>query len=711
MALAAAAALTLMPLMLRIARTSVLLFASLCSGVTLAQTATTSPQKPSRAVESVRPLKQVKEDAARLDAMLDRSLQRRQETPLPIVDDSTFVRRAYLTIVGRIPTLAEAEAFLADQAPDKRDSLSDRLLDSAGHTSHFSNFWFDQLRVKSRQQNLSGEPFAHFVRESVHQDKPYDQFVREMLAAEGPGHRQGNGATGMLLRDMNMPHDAMANALRLFLGTRMECAQCHNHPFDHWTQKEFFEMAAFFGGIRYRDENALPNLVGLRTELAAAPERVRQQAQNLVRRMNQGLDGTGNGVEKLPADYKYDDAKPGSPVMADTIFGSQVKLKYPDGKKAATPRERPRDRQRGGNAAPEVGSRRSLGEWMTSKKNPQFAKVIANRMWARTFGAGLVDPIDDWKKDTAAVHPELMGAIEKLMLELDFDLRQFERVLVHTQLFQRQTPTADATAGEAFTFRGPVLRRMTAEQMWDSLLTLVFADIDERLRSPDEQAKPVYQQFDSLTKADAKELIAMVEERRGAAMPPRQADQKQKEEMRQQLASDKELQQKAQPLLRELSQARRDGDQRKVAKIADELERLGLPLGQRAGRGREGDLVRASDLQQPAPANHLLRQFGQSDRETVDGASAAATVPQVLTLLNGFLDQRVLEGQSALRADLETAPNGERRVRIAFLTTLNREPSAEEAQDWRKSIAIHGEAVIKDLVWVLCNSNEFRFVR
>lgn len=694
----------------RLTRASAFLFVSLGSGIAVAQTAVASPQRPARGVESVRPLSRVLEDAARLDALLERGLQRRQETPLGLVDDATFVRRAHLSIVGRIPSLDETERFLADQAADKRDLLVDRLLDSAGRTSHFANFWFDQLRVKSRQQNLSGEPFAHFIRLSIQQDKPFDQFVQDMLTAHGPANQKDNGATGMLLRDTNMPHDAMANALRLFLGTRMECAQCHNHPFDHWTQKEFFEMAAFFGGIRYRDENALPNLVGLRTELAQAPERVRQQALNLVRRMNQGLEGTGNGVEKLPGDYKYDDARPGTPILANTIFGAEVKLKYPEAKKAAG-RGQARDRQRGRNDAPEVDSRQSLAEWMTSKKNPQFAKVIANRMWARTFGAGVVEPIDDWKKDTEPVHPELMVELEKLMKAVDFDLRQFERVLVHTKLFQREAPTSDPAPGQPVTFRGPLLRRMTAEQMWDSLLTLVFADVDDRLRPLDERARPVYEQFAELTKADAKELLAMVEERRGAAMPQQRADQMRQEDVRRQLAADKELQQKAQPLLRELAQARRDGDQRKVAEIAAELQRLGLPLGQRAARGREGDLVRASDLTQPAPPNHLLRQFGQSDRETVDAASAVATVPQVLTLLNGFLDQRVLEGQSALRAALETAPNGERRVRIAFLTTLNREPSPAEAQDWRKAIAIHGEAVIKDLVWVLCNSNEFRFVR
>jgi hypothetical protein len=683
---------------------------SVLTGMAVAQTGVQSPQRPARSVNAMRPMEQAMADAARLDDALARGLQRRGEEPLPTVDDATFVRRAYLSIAGRIPTLPETERFLADAAADKRHALVDALLDGAGRTSHFANFWFDLLRVKSRQQNLSGEPFAHFVRQSVQSDQPFDVFVREMLTAEGPAHKAGNGATGMLLRDSNMPHDAMANALRLFLGTRLECAQCHNHPFDHWTQKEFFEMAAFFGGVRYRDENALPNLVGLRTELAQAPERQRQQVQNLLRRMNQGLDGSGSGVERLPTDYKYGDLKPGAPVLANTLFGAEVKLKYPEQKKGQSQTraaQQARARQR--DTSPEIDSRAALAEWMTSKKNPQFARVIANRMWARTFGAGVVEPIDDWKKDTEAVHPELLTLLEKLMKDLDYDLRQFERVLAHTQLFQRTSPSVDPTPGQPITFRGPVLRRMSAEQMWDSLLTLVFADVDERLRGMDERAKPVYEQFDELSKADAKELLAMTQD--GRANPMARMEQQRQEEARRQLAADKDLQQRAAPLIRQLAAARREGDQRKVAELAQELQNLGLPLGQRAGRGREGDMLRASDLAQPAPPNHLLRQFGQSDRETVDAASHVATVPQVLTLLNGFLDQRVLEGASPLRAALETAPNGERRVRIAFLTTLNREPTADEARDWRKQIAIHGEAVVKDLVWVLCNSNEFRFVR
>jgi hypothetical protein len=676
-----------------------------------AQTAAVNPQRPAHSVESVVPLRRVKAEAARLDALLETGLQRRHEVPGEVVCDATFLRRAYLDIVGRIPTLRETETFLADQDPQKRDLLCDKLLDSQGRTSHFANFWFDLLRVKSRQRQLNGEPFAHFVRESIQQDKPYDQFVRELLTAEGAAHEAGNGATGYLLRDMNMPHDAMANTLRIFLGTRLECAQCHNHPFDTWTQKEFYEMAAFFGGIRYRTDEQLKTLAGARTLLANADDRTKAQARNLLQRMSQGISGSGSGMERLPQDYKYDDAKPQSPILANTIFGAGVKLKYPA---ETRPAKRTPLRAQGkarGARAPDANSREALADWMTSKKNPRFTKMIVNRMWARTFGKGLIEPLDDWKKDTVAVHPELFTQLEKLLIDLDYDLRQFERVLVHMKLFQRATPAEDPDPDAPYAFAGPLGHRLSAEQLWDSLLTLVYDDIDERLRPLDARAKEAYDQYAELNKATPEQIVAMVEDRRNPGKMSREQMQQRREEARRQLAGDAELQKRAQPLLRELAMARRQGDQKLVAEIAQQLQAVGFDLGQRAARGQEGEMMRASDLAQPAPANHLLRQFGQSDRDTIDASSTAATVPQVLTLLNGFLDQKVLEGASALKRDLETAPNGERRVRIAFLTTLNREPTPDEVREWRRAIAIDGEAVIRDLVWVLCNSNEFRFAR
>ena len=544
---------------------------------------------------------------------------------------------------------------------------------------------------------MNGEPFAHYLRESIQSDKPFDEMVREMLIAEGAAHQEGNGATGMLLRDRNMPHDSMANTVRLFLGTRLECAQCHNHPFDHWTQKQFFQMAAFFGGLRYRDNGVLPKLRDLRGELANLDQRTRQRAAQLARRMSQGLTGSGTGMERLPKDYQYEDARPRAAIAASTIFGPRVKLRYPKSKRA-----------RGRRGPRHVESRFALADWLTGKDNPLFANVIANRMWARTYGAGVVEPLDDWKKDNKPVHPELMAGLEQLMIELKFDLRQFERVLVHMQLFQRAVAADESEPGVAPLFAGPALRRMSAQQMWDSLLTLVFDDVDERLREPDSRAKPVYQQFAQVADAAPEDVVKLV----GRSLDPmRMMAQQRRAEARQAAKQDAAARRRARPLMRDLARARRNGDQQRVAEIAAKLERMGVPVGRRASRGREGDLLRASDLEQPARPGHLLRQFGQSDRETMDGASDQANVPQVLTLLNGFLDQRVLNGRSALRRDLDFAEDGARRVRIAFLTTLNREPTEAELTSWRRQIAIHGANVVRDLVWVLCNSNEFRFVK
>src|SRR5712671_833140 len=297
-------------------------------------------QQPARSVIAVKARSEVETAAARIDSLVEQGLQRAGQQPNPTIDDATFVRRAYLANVGRIPTLRECEAFLADQGTDKRGQLIDELLDAPGHVSSESNFWADLLRARSRlMRQVSGEPFLQWIKDALVQDLPYDRMVTEMLTATGAANERGKGATGFLLRDLNMPHDAMANTLRVFLGTRLECAQCHNHPFDKWTQKQFYEMAAFFGGLQYR---ANLGATALGQELRATAREADDKQKQLVRRIAQqigvGLQGSGNGQEHLPADYKYDDSKPRAPVFARTIFGAAIKLEPPA---VATP-QRPR---------------------------------------------------------------------------------------------------------------------------------------------------------------------------------------------------------------------------------------------------------------------------------------------------------------------------------------------------------------------------------
>jgi hypothetical protein len=679
--------------MANVAFPAVLCLVSLCS-VAPAQSTTTappSPQAPATSVLAQVPAARAAAAAAKVDTLLAAGLKQRGKQPTPVVDDSTFVRRAYLQVIGRIPSLSEAEAFLQDQAADKRPALIDRLLDSPGYTSHESNFWFDLLRVRSRQRQTSGEPFAHWIREAVRQGMPYDEFVRAMLTATGAAHKEGNGATGYLLRDANMPHDAMANTLRLFAGTRLECAQCHNHPTDKWTQRDFYSMAAFFGGLRYRLDVDRELQGQLRQAMASADERSRQAARRALQQFATGLQGSGTGSERLPPDYKYDDARPREAVVAATVFGPETNVRRPAPAPARNRRPAP---------APEVDSRAVFADWLTSPKNQRFVTVITNRVWLRLFGAGLVEPVDDLKDDTVAVHPALQRHLEKLLVELDFDLRQFERVLLRTQLFQQEALAADPPPGEPYAFEAPLLRRLDAAQLWDSLLTLVFADVDERLRPTDARARDVYARHRELDQGTPEAMIAALQQ-------PDRLQERRQALIAERRAMEQERQPQIRALQRELAAARRRGDAAAQEKVLADLQALGVPRpGERAVRGREGELLRASDLVQPAPGNHLLRQFGQSDRETIDGSSRAATVPQALTLLNGAAAGPLTSLQHALAQAKDPAA----KVRTAYLAMLTRGPRPYEEAFWCHELARDAAQGTQDLAWVLLNSNEFRFL-
>jgi hypothetical protein len=169
----------------------------------------------------------------------------------PLAQDEVFLRRIYLDVVGRIPTLPETQSFLNSKSKNKRQELIDDLLDSYGFVSHQFNFLADILRVRTRINKVVGQPYIDFIKDSLEENMPYDQFVVELLTAEGKMLSKESSAVGYYLRDLNMPEDNMSNTVRVFLGTRLECAQCHDHPFDKWTQRDYFEMVAFTGGIDY----------------------------------------------------------------------------------------------------------------------------------------------------------------------------------------------------------------------------------------------------------------------------------------------------------------------------------------------------------------------------------------------------------------------------------------------------------------------------
>ena len=182
----------------------------------------------------------------RIDELVEANLVKHQVRPHAAIDDDTFLRRAYLNIGGRIPTIDEATAFGHSPAGRRRAQLIDQLLNGEAFVSHFYNYWADILRMQDHSKAQRGNVFIQFqlwVKEAIRTNMPYDQFVREIVSAHGMSWEKKT--IGYYVRDRGMPLDNMANTVRIFLGTRLECAQCHDHPFDSWSQKDFFKMAAY----------------------------------------------------------------------------------------------------------------------------------------------------------------------------------------------------------------------------------------------------------------------------------------------------------------------------------------------------------------------------------------------------------------------------------------------------------------------------------
>jgi len=647
--------------------------------------------------------------SAQIDRLVETDLREHHLEPTPALGDASFVRRIYLDLTGRIPTAAEASAFLTSSDPDKRPALIDRLLESPGYDSHLFNWLADLLRVKSKMKNASGEAYIDFLKSEIQENTPYDQLVRELLTASGPAMERGNGAVNYYLRDRGMPEDNMSNTVRIFLGTRLECAQCHNHPFDKWTQVQYFQMVAFTSGLQYKDtefakSDLARNIKEIEKDLKAGGK-VSQESKKfgkMVQPLGYGIHGSGNGATRLPHDYKYPDAKPESPVTAKAMFGEAVTLS------PATPP--PATAAKGGkkkaskNPGTEIHSRDAYADWLTSPKNPRFALVIANRMWKRLMGLGLVEPIDDLKDDTVASNPALMDYLRGLMVEVGFDLKQYVRAVVNSRTYQRETVKGDLPEGEPFHFQGPLLRRMTAEQTWDSLLTLVVPDLDATLEGADSpEAERVYREYEEMTKLTKDDLLAMAGEGKKKAMA----------DLKKGPAEDPEIR----TLQRKLARAKKKGDDAEAARLTKELESksakpLLMPAGKKGKRGgADKALVRASDLPQPARPGHLVREFGQGDREQVEASHQDPAVPQVLTLLNGFVEQRVAENPRALlSASIAAGRSSEDKLKQAFLGVLGRLPTPAEKALWMPDLKSREAIAVKDLVATLLNTHEFLFI-
>lgn len=620
-------------------------------------------------------LSEVLQAAAKIDQLLEADLRTRKLQPLPIVAEDTFVRRSYLNIVGRIPTAMEASRFLDDKTPDKRTRLIEHLVSSPGYDSSAFNYFADLLRLQTGEEQY-GLGWHVWLRNSLASDKPWNKIVHEMLSAEG--HASKNPAVGYYLRDRGMLLDNVSNTVQVFLGHQIGCAQCHDHPFDSWTQMEYYEMAAFSGGIAYRSDEArqLVNKVaehsrnnhpGMNRALKSKKKATRAKARgSLLRRINgemryllryfnrNEIAESKSQQLKLPDDYQYKDGEPGEAVKPATLFGAQASDVNPE------------DR------------RKVFADWVTGGDNPYFAKVIANRLWRRTFGHGLVDPVDDWNEKLKGSHPEVLTYIEKVMKGVGYRTRDFERILYHTKLFQRQVSPVESTPGTDYHFVGPQLRRMSAEELYDSFTVLSFGNTDDNINTGLEYKWKTYQSdVDALLNLSASKLI---ESSRDAKEMDDQRRVYQRKNREIQIAINKA---KAAGNTREEQRLKRQ--QRQLRENGRKMQEgmVGMSaVTNRSSRGSRAEInMRASEHPSPFRAGSMVRQFGGSDRNSPEAAHTDATIPQALTLLNGQIAASTESRRSKVFEALAEITNPEQRLDYLFLAFYSSRPSAAEKKE------------------------------
>ncbi len=620
----------------------------------------------------------VKKTALEIDKRVAQGFTKSKATPLSPADDAKWLRRVYLDAIGRIPGYDEAKAFLDDSAPDKREKLVDKLLNSEGWVSTTYNWYADILRATSRlgtDGTRSGVPYLRWLRESVATNKPYDKMVYELLTTNGGGWEEGKGAVGYFERDRGMPLDNMANTTRIFLGTHIECAQCHDHPYDTWKQKDFYEMSAFTHGLKTgtpKEEQRKYVNEKYNGKTNQDPDKTKRDIYRWLQDniYDFGVWGDGKGNINLPMDFKGKGGKPGDVVPAKSIFPGASGSKNRDMKDA----------------------REEFAEWMTESKNPRFTLIMVNRLWKRSMGIGLFEPVDKFvmkSKDSSGTevnNPAVLEYLQTVMKELNYDVKAFQKVLFNTRSYALGTNRDAVDSKAIYAFHGRAVKRMSAEQVWDSMATLVVPGIDYRkggALNPNaviagrNLGKPVYEVYKEVIDLKPAEISAWVDKviSYGGAKGGG-------EDM---MMMDKNM-------------------------MAGNDAAAGAMKDAAQWSSYSKDLLRASELPSPTPPQHFLRKFGQSSREVIEGGSSESDVTQVLSLINGHVEKNIVnESRAVVYKAIDAASSPEEKVKAAFLGILTRYPTPAEL-DLMLPEAKKGREGIKNILYALLNSNEFIFI-
>lgn len=369
-----------------------------------------------------------------VDKHVNAKLRKMKILPSDLCTDAEFIRRVSLDLTGVPPEVDRVKAFLADTTPtrEKRAKLVDELLGSKDYVEAWANKWADLLQCSSENLGVKGVwQYREWIREAVASNKPYDKMVSEILLASGSSYQNPAANYYRVLRE---PGRIAEDVSQTFLGVRFNCNKCHDHPFERWTQNQYYEMSAYFARVSFKQ-----GTVGTKTVKDEGTSTQRIYAEETV---YQNYNG---GEVEHPR------------------HGKAVKAQVPFG--AAKETQENEDR------------RKAFVNWLTAKENPMFAKSMANRVWSYFFGMGIIDPVDDIRASNPPSNPELLEALTKEFLASDFNVKELMRTICNSRTYQLSYQPNKWNEDDKINFSHAHTRRLSAEQLYDSVMRVTEAKL------------------------------------------------------------------------------------------------------------------------------------------------------------------------------------------------------------------------------------------
>lgn len=651
------------------------------------------------------------------------------------IDDLPFLRRAYVDLIGRIPTEAELQAYLAWPASERRQRLIDDLMRREAFADRWAVFFGDLLRIRARSDG--GAALQAFVHQAILENLPYDELVRRLIAAAGKAGAQPE--TAFLLADNADPMALTGVISQVFLGVRMQCAQCHDHPFDNWSQEEFYDMAAYFGKTRRYEQRINMRLVGVYlqeqtdTTVKWPPEeKAKGKPRTPVQaafpfKLDEG-DGPNRHIARLQAlrarQAALAEAAKNQSNIDDLLdsAGGKTRSKEPlDIAKDNADAVRKLDF--GAAMYKQSQLRQELARLVTDPRNRYFSRNIVNRVWAELLGRGFVNPVDDFKDDNPPSHPKTLDYLADEFVASGYDFRFLVKTIVSTGTYALghlppSVPGPDRLKAEQ-EFTALKVRRMFSEALFDSI---VSAGHLFQYKHPEGANKVV---VTSYVRVPAGVVVDKVPEKpqlgeSKPTMPAMTAMPAGGYDLERGIEIDfKSALKKREGL--EIEAMKAAGSEQLEAEMMAKMQpkNVRTKYVTREVKTEIDDnpiFTSSMKMASPAPTGHFLRVFGQTDRSELDEKrDHTPSMRQALMMLNGKLTNEaarvgpfepIHKWLTGPKADLDQA------IRLAYREILTREPTADELADAKDIIAAAPTLLdgMADLRWALFNSNEFRYL-